>query len=231
MLDEKFWEKYMKVYDCLNLLIPYQQLLKDVCDLLDIKRGETILEAGCGTGNLALKIKEKGAIMVGLENCKEALEVCRKKDHTLNLVLADLTEKLPFPDNYFDKIACNNALYAIPENRQLAVLKEFYRILKPGGKVVIGNPIKGWNAFRIYIKGIKKHFKKEGVRKTLLKAIKMIRPTIKMLYYNHLIKNEKQYHFFEFNEQRELLRSVGFSNLTDTISVYEGQSILNSGYK
>jgi len=56
MLDSKFWKRYFKVYDVLNLLIPYQELLNTICDELDIKPGEKILEAGCGTGNLALKI-------------------------------------------------------------------------------------------------------------------------------------------------------------------------------
>ena len=44
MLDSKFWKRYFKVYDVLNLLIPYQELLNTICDELDIKPGEKILE-------------------------------------------------------------------------------------------------------------------------------------------------------------------------------------------
>ena len=44
MLDSKFWKRYFKVYDVLNLLIPYQELLETICDELDIKPGEKILE-------------------------------------------------------------------------------------------------------------------------------------------------------------------------------------------
>ncbi|MFQ6119093.1 MAG: class I SAM-dependent methyltransferase, partial [Methanosarcinales archaeon] len=136
MLDSRFWTSYFKVYDVLNLLIPYQELLETICDELEIKKGEKILEAGCGTGNLALKIKERGAEVVGLDNSQEALDIYRKKDPGAKLVLVDLRKKLPFPDDYFDKIASNNTLYIIPRERQLGTLQEFHRILKPGGKVV-----------------------------------------------------------------------------------------------
>jgi len=39
MLDSKFWRNYFKVYDVLNLLIPYQELLETICEKLDIKLG------------------------------------------------------------------------------------------------------------------------------------------------------------------------------------------------
>ena len=59
MLDSNFWKRYFKVYDVLNLLIPYQELLNTICDELEIRPEERILEAGCGTGNLALKVEER----------------------------------------------------------------------------------------------------------------------------------------------------------------------------
>jgi ubiquinone/menaquinone biosynthesis C-methylase UbiE len=231
MLDSKFWKKYFEVYDVLNLLIPYQELLETICDELDIKPGEKILEAGCGTGNLALKIKERGAEVIGLDNCKEALEIYKKKDPNAKVVLADLREKLPFPDNYFDKIASNNTLYAIPKEKQLDTLKEFYRILKPGGKIVMANLKKGWRSEKIYISGIKKNLKKEGSCSTFLKIIKMIIPTIKVFYYNYFIKKETQYYFCDFNEQKELLKRAGFKEISETKLVYANEAILNSAFK
>jgi ubiquinone/menaquinone biosynthesis C-methylase UbiE len=233
MLDSKFWARYFKVYDVLNLLIPYQELLETICNELEIKPGEKILEAGCGTGNLALKIKERRAEVVGLDNCKEALDIYQKKDPTAKIVLADLREKLPFPDNYFDKIASNNTLYIIPKEKQLDTLKELYRILKPNGKIVIVNPKKGGQPIKIYLTGIKQSFKKNGWLKTIKDIISMIIPTIKMLYYNQLIKKESEkgsYHFFEFNEQKELLEKAEFKNISTRL-VYADQNILTVGFK
>ena len=234
MLNSKFWARYFKVYDVLNLLIPYQELLETICDELDIKPGEKILEAGCGTGNLALKIKERGAEVIGLDNCKEALDIYRKKDPTAKVILADLREKLPFPDNYFDKVASNNTLYIIPKEKQLDTLKELYRVLKSGGKIIITNPIKGGKPIRIYFTGVKQSLKENGWPKTLKNLILMIIPTIKMLYYNSLIKKESEkgsYHFLDLNEQKELLKKVGFVNIFETKLVYARQNILNIAFK
>ena len=188
MLNSKFWANYFKVYDVLNLLIPYQELLETICQELEIKPGEKILEAGCGTGNLALKIKERGAKVVGLDNCQEALDIYRKKDPTAELVLADLAKKLPFPDNYFDKIASNNTLYAIPREKQLFTLKELYRILEPLGKIIIANPKKRAKILPIYFLHIKESLKKVGFQKTLKNLLKVFLQTIKMIYFNLQIK-------------------------------------------
>jgi len=231
MLDTKFWAKYFKVYDLLNLLIPYQELLRDICDELEIKPREKILEAGCGTGNLALKIKERGARVIGLDNCKEALDLYLKKDPEAEIVLADLTRRLPFPDNYFDKIACNNVLYAISRKKQINVLKELYRILRPDGKIVFVNPQRGWSSSKIYIDGIKKNFKKEGLLPTFYKITRMIIPTIKIFYYNTLLRKEKNYHFFELDEQRKLINVMGFSKVGGTRFVYSGQHLLDYAHK
>ena len=231
MLDSNFWENYFKVYDVLNLLIPYQELLEKICNELNIIPGEKILEAGCGTGNLALKIKEKGANVVGLDNCKEALDIYRQKDPTAELVLASLEEKLPFPDNFFDKITSNNTIYAIPKEKQLLTLKELYRILKPNGEIVISNPKKGWKPGKIYTKGIIENFKQEGILTTLLKIIKLIIPTLKIFYYNYKIKKEVQYYFCDIEEQKLLLENAGFKKIANTKLLYAKQAILNSAYK
>jgi len=234
MLDSKFWAKYFKVYDILNLLIPYQELLGTICEELEIKPGEKILEAGCGTGNLALKIKERGGEVIGLDNCQEALDIYLKKDPTAKVVLADLREKLPFPDNYFDKIACNNTLYIIPKEKHLETLKELYRILKLDGKIVIVNPHEKNKIFKIYIAGITASLRKNGLITTLRKIIQFLPDTIKIFYYNYFIDKEMRcgkYHFLNGKVQKELLNSAGFKNISDGKLIYANQNILFSARK
>lgn len=231
MLNSKFWEKYFKVYDAVNLFIPYQKLLQSICKELEIQKNEKILEAGCGTCNLVLKIKQAGGHVIGLDNCKPALDICAQKDPTIKCVLADLEEILPFPDNYFDKIASNNTLYTLPKHKQLGVLKELHRILKTGGKIVLSNPKKGWKPIKIYISGIKQNLYEQGFIRTICKIIKMIAPTLKIFYYNFLIKKESNYHFLAPQEQKDLLYGAGFSKVSETIFAYADQSILNSAVK
>ena len=215
----------------MNLLIPYQELLEAIVEELEVKSGEKILEAGCGTGNLALKIKEKGAEVVGLDNCKEALEIYSKKDNSVNTILADLSKKLPFSNNFFDKIASNNTLYSFSKEKQKEILMELRRILKPGGKTVIANPKKGWSPLKIYFEGIKKNKEKDGLGQTIIKVLKIIVPTLKILFYNARIKKEAQYCFLTPEEQEEILRGAGFSDVSKAKYVYAEQGIMNSGIK
>lgn len=229
MLDSDFWKKYFEVYDVLDLLIPYRELLESICEELDIKEGEKILEAGCGSGNLVRELTKRGAQVTGLDYCKEALEVCKKKNPEAKIVFGDLTKPLPFLDNYFDKIACNNALYTIPKGKHQGVLKELKRVLKPGGRIAISNPKKGWKPFEIYTYGIKQDFQQQGILRTIIKVIKMIIPTIKILYYNSIIKKQSQYYFFGQQEQGQTLALAGFSNISDPKPVYANQAILSWG--
>jgi len=231
MLTTDFWKKYFEVYDVLILLIPYQELLNDMCDELEIKQGELVLEAGCGTGNLALKIKERGGRVIGLDNCQAALDIYRKKDPKAEIVLADLLKPLPFADNYFDKIATCNTLYTFPLETQKAILRELLRILKPGGKIAVENPVKGWSASRIYEIGIEKEIKKSGYFKAMLKIFKLIIPTAKVFYYNSKIKKESNYNFLKAEEQIALLESAGFSDVSSARLTYAGEGILNTAVK
>lgn len=221
----------MEVYDFLNLLIPYQNLLSDLERHLDAKQGDKVLDAGCGTCNLTTRLFNHKVNVIGIDGSRQAIDLCKKKNSKLNLTLWNLEENLPFSDNYFDGIVCNNVLYAIPEEKRLQLMNEFIRVLKPGGKVVIGNPIEGWSAWKIYLSGVKDNFSQEGLLKTILKLLRLLKPTIKILYYNKIIKTQKNYYFFNIDEQKELLKNAGFSNLSETKISYAGQSIVNFGYK
>ena len=84
-----FWDVYDKLYDTLNLLEPYQRLHREVLDKLELKGGERILDAGCGTGNFEKLLQNEG-----LNNVKiEALDFSqtmlkrakRKNEYILNI--------------------------------------------------------------------------------------------------------------------------------------------------
>jgi len=54
--EKDFWRKYIKVYDQLNRAYPYKDLINNIIDELDVHSGDDILDAGGGTGNVALQI-------------------------------------------------------------------------------------------------------------------------------------------------------------------------------
>lgn len=231
MLTSKFWAEYFQVYDFLNILIPYQELIATVCEKLEIQKNEKVLEAGCGTGNLALEIGKRGAEVFGLDSCQEALNFYLEKDKNAKVTFSDLTKKLPFPDNYFDKIACNNTLYTISREEQLKTLKELFRILKPGGKIVIVNPKHAWKPMKIYYEGAVKTIKKNGFVKGFIEINKLVLPAIKILNYNYRIKKESNYYFFNKEEQKEILEKAGFKKISKTEPIYARQCLLNYAEK
>ena len=120
------------------------------------------------------------------------------------------------------------------EEEREDIFREFYRVLKPRGKVVVSNITLGFNPFKIYLTHIKQSFRKIGIMNTMLKVIKLAIPTIKIFYYNHLIQKEDRsgrYDFFEVDEQKDLLRKTGFTNISENKSVYVGQAVLNTAIK
>jgi ubiquinone/menaquinone biosynthesis C-methylase UbiE len=234
MLDTNFWKKYFKVYDILNKLVPYQELLDVIYNELKIKRGDKILDVGSGTGNLAIKLKKNGGDVIGLDFSKEGIEIHKKKDCNAKIVLGDIKEPFPFSDNYFNKICSNNTIYTIPKDARLGVFKEFFRVLKPGGVVVVSNIIKGFKPFEIYKAHIYREIKNCGIFHATYRTIKFIKPTVKIFYYNYLIKKENKYGNYDFldeNEQKKLLKSSGFVRISENKFVYSEQAILNSAHK
>lgn len=234
MLNSNFWNKYFKVYDVLNLVIPYQELLDEITKEADIKKEDLVLDAGIGTGNLVPLLEKQEAKVIGLDFSQEALTICKKKNPNTQVILHDLTQKLPFLDNYFDKIISNNALYNIPREKRLETIIELKRVLKPGGKIVISNLHKGFKPIKIYLATIKENIKRFGFFNTIKLILKMFIPTIKMFYYNFFIQKEHRFskqNLFDFDEQKEFLEKAGLRNISETKLVYARQSILNSAIK
>lgn len=107
---------------------------------LALERGESILDAGCGTGLLleqeALAVGETGRAE-GIDYSDDMLDRARERCTGLpqvNLQQGSV-ESLPFEDASFDALSCTQCLLYV-ENLDSA-LAEFTRVLKPGGRVAI----------------------------------------------------------------------------------------------
>ncbi|APC08339.1 class I SAM-dependent methyltransferase [Neomoorella thermoacetica] len=106
---------------------------------LDPHAGEHILDVGCGTGNFSLELARRGVKVTGIDISDPMLAKARKKAADAGLAIEFLhadAMNLPFGDNTFDKIVSVTALEFAPDLK--AVLEESYRVLKPGGRMVIG---------------------------------------------------------------------------------------------
>jgi len=106
-----------------------------------------ILDTGTGYGHFLLEMKRRGWETLGVEISRKGVEYARKQ---LGLnILAKTLEEGQLPDNYFHAIT---TFYVIEHlDDPMAFLRECYRILKPGGLILIRyphtTPIKDFLAF------------------------------------------------------------------------------------
>jgi ubiquinone/menaquinone biosynthesis C-methylase UbiE len=231
MIGPDFWARYSEVYDVLNLLPTYWRLLCDVREELGAKPGELILDVGSGTGNLSISIREHGGRVVAFDYCREVLHKHRSKGDSYGLILADLKGKLPFKDDCFDGITCNNTMYTLSMDNQKRALKELHRVLKPGGKIVLTNPRKGVNLVSVSLNVVAESVRAEGLWSTARKIAVVMPAMIKMAYYNWKLGMESKHHRFDTGEQRALLEEAGFKLVSRTKLVYSDSVVLNSACK
>lgn len=100
-------------------------------------REKAILDAGCGTGSILQQLSNP-ARNVGVDLAPEAIEFCRKRGLT-NVQQADICA-LPFPEATFDAVICSSVLYHQWVKDVDGALREFRRVLRPGGLLLVNVP-------------------------------------------------------------------------------------------
>lgn len=98
------------------------------------KAGERILDVAAGTGASAAPMAKAGALVTALDLSQGMIEEGRKRHPDIEFVHGT-AEELPFDDDTFDAVTISFGLRNVQQPR--AALSEFYRVLKPGGRVVI----------------------------------------------------------------------------------------------
>lgn len=97
--------------------------------------GHRILDAGCGSGPLFAALRDRGAIVTGIDSSAQMLHIARKRlGNDADLRVADLRDPLPFADAAFDDVIASLVLHYL-EN-WTAPLTELRRVLAPGGRLI-----------------------------------------------------------------------------------------------
>lgn len=108
----------------------------------------TVLDAGCGSGSLALDLCAAGYQVEAVEDAEAFVETVRKKvqalgwQERLRVQRASVTQ-LPFDDSTFDGLVCGEVLeHVLPEDGgDEAAVQQFRRVLKPGGVLIASVPL------------------------------------------------------------------------------------------
>jgi demethylmenaquinone methyltransferase / 2-methoxy-6-polyprenyl-1,4-benzoquinol methylase len=100
-----------------------------------VRPGDRVLDAACGTGDLAIADLKAGAGKVtGLDFSEQMLERARRKHASIEWVQGDMLA-LPFADETFDAVTVGFGVRNV-EDLELG-LRELRRVLRPGGRLAI----------------------------------------------------------------------------------------------
>lgn len=116
-----------------------------VLELLGEVSGLRVLDAGCGPGLYAEELLARGADLVAVDGSTAMVELARQRLGTRAHVLqADLSKPLPFGSSEFDLIVCALVIHHLDDRE--AALRQFFRVLRPGGHVVLStqHPTTDW---------------------------------------------------------------------------------------
>ena len=106
----------------------------------NIAPGMRVIDAGCGYGRNLVHLLREGCEVFALDADEDGVAHVRALSASLNTGLppenfhVGLIERMPFPDNLADVVLCSSVLHFARDERHFqAMLRELWRVLKPGG--------------------------------------------------------------------------------------------------
>jgi demethylmenaquinone methyltransferase / 2-methoxy-6-polyprenyl-1,4-benzoquinol methylase len=131
---EAMFDRIAPVYDVMNRLMTagLDRRWRRLAARTVVRPGDHVLDACCGTGELAVAGLEAGGEVIGLDVAERMLERARRKSAAVRWVRGDLLA-LPFPDSEFDAATIGFGIRNVEDLE--AGLRELARVLRPEGRL------------------------------------------------------------------------------------------------
>src|SRR5918995_6439729 len=107
----------------------------------EARKGERVLDLGCGAGRFVAALREAGAEPIGVEVAEAALERARRNVPGADLRLVTPDGSLPLGHGEVDVVWCSEVLEHVADT--IALLTEVRRVLKRGGRLLLTVPDHG----------------------------------------------------------------------------------------
>jgi demethylmenaquinone methyltransferase / 2-methoxy-6-polyprenyl-1,4-benzoquinol methylase len=130
------FDRIAPVYDVMNRVMTagLDQRWRRLAAAEVVWPGDRILDACCGTGDLAVECERRGGRVVGLDFSEQMLARARKKSGAIEWVQGDALA-LPFEDGAFDAATVGFGVRNLADLE--GGLRELARVLRPGGKLAV----------------------------------------------------------------------------------------------
>ena len=139
--DEIYRRRSFDTLDLSKTHYGHRQMLDWALQRLPNLNGARVLDIGVGEGQSSVLLARAGAQVTGIDVSGEALERARELTRRCDVKAEFLRmagEELHFPDASFDAILCMSVYHHMDLDR---ATREFVRVLRPGGRVVMIEPL------------------------------------------------------------------------------------------
>jgi ubiquinone/menaquinone biosynthesis C-methylase UbiE len=111
-----------------------------VVELSGVKAGDWVLDVACGSGDQVFHYAQKGAIVTGVDENPNMIELAEKnwerfRFNQATFDIAGATD-LPFPDGYFDIVSISLALHEMERDERNKAISEMKRVVKKKGTLM-----------------------------------------------------------------------------------------------
>jgi ubiquinone/menaquinone biosynthesis C-methylase UbiE len=132
-------DAFLPGYDLLSLLGGFNRIHERLIDQADLAEGYSILEIGCGTGNLAIRAKKShpAVSVTGSDPDPLALKRAQRKAARLSGIRFErgYAQRLPYADGEFDRVLSSMMLHHLDGDAKTAAAAEVFRVLRPGARL------------------------------------------------------------------------------------------------
>jgi demethylmenaquinone methyltransferase/2-methoxy-6-polyprenyl-1,4-benzoquinol methylase len=135
-----FYRYLSKVYDRVNPFVWTEAMRTEALDMLEFAPDDRVLDVGCGTGFATAGLLERVETVHGIDQSVHQLDRAWDKfgkRGPVRFYMGD-AERLPFEDDSFDVVWSSGSIEYWPD--PVATLREFRRVLRPGGQVLVVGP-------------------------------------------------------------------------------------------
>lgn len=210
-MEDNVWTKLALSYDKVLVQWSLYQEIRDYA-LRNLNEAHEICDIGCGSGILASDFAMLGKRVYGIDNNPHMLGIARNKEKSPlkgELIFKEGNAlRLEFPDNMFDGVVSVNLIFYVNDPKQM--LKEAYRVLRPGKSFVIIGPCPDLD-----IEKIAGHCYNEFSQRGALPEFK--EDLDNMAKCNRMMKAEGQIkNVYRAAELKNILMNVGFNEVLDS---------------